>query len=66
MFEKIIFNVLAFTLFILIFFKLIRKNDTSYVYLLAIQFIGIEPKLINGILVWVNRASIKLEKPGVY
>lgn len=41
MFEKIIFNLFAFTLFILIFFKLIRKNDTSYVYLLVLQFIGI-------------------------
>lgn len=41
MFEKIIFNLFAFTLFILIFFKLIRKNDTSYVYLLGLQFIGI-------------------------
>ncbi len=47
MFEKIIFNVLAFTLFILIFFKLIRKNDTSYVYLLAIQFIGIAINFIE-------------------
>lgn len=41
MFEKIIFNLLAFTLFILIFLKLVRKNDTSYVYLLVLQFIGI-------------------------
>lgn len=41
MFEKIIFNLFAFTLFILIFLKLIRKNDTSYVYLLVLQFIGI-------------------------
>lgn len=35
MIEKIIFNVLAFTLFILMFIQLIRKNDTSYVYLLV-------------------------------
>ena len=41
MLEKIIFNLFAFVLFILIFLKLIRKNDTSYVYLLALQFIGI-------------------------
>ena len=44
MIEKIIFNLFAFTLFILMFFKFIRKNDTSYVYLLIVQFIGI---LIN-------------------
>lgn len=47
MFEKIIFNLFAFTLFILIFFKLVRKNDTSYVYLLMIQFIGIAINFIE-------------------
>ena len=41
MLEKIIFNLFAFTLFILIFLKLIKKNDSSYVYLLILQFIGI-------------------------
>ena len=41
MIEKIIFNVLAFTLFIILFFKLIRKNDTSYIVILAIEFVGI-------------------------
>lgn len=47
MFEKIIFNLFAFTLFILIFFKLVRKNDTSYVYLLIIQFIGVAINFIE-------------------
>lgn len=41
MIEKIIFNILAFSLFIIMFFRLIRKNDTSYVYALVLQFIGI-------------------------
>lgn len=41
MIEKIIFNVLAFSLFTVMFFKLIKKNDTSYVYLIVLQFIGI-------------------------
>lgn len=41
MIEKIIFNVLAFTLFIILFFKLIRKNDTSYIVILGIEFVGI-------------------------
>lgn len=41
MFGKIVFNVLAFTLFIMMFLKFIKKNDTSYVYLLILQFIGI-------------------------
>lgn len=41
MFLKIIFNLLAFTFFIFMFFELIRKNDTNYIYLLILQFIGI-------------------------
>lgn len=39
--EEVIFSLLAITFFIIIFFKIISKNDTSYVYFLAIQFIGI-------------------------
>ena len=39
--EKIIFNLLAFSLFIVIFSKIIRKNDTNYLSLLLLQSIGI-------------------------
>ena len=35
--EKFIFNILAFSLFIIIFSKLIRKNDTNYVFILVIE-----------------------------
>ena len=41
MIEKIFFNLIAFSLFILIFFKIIRKNDTNYIILLILQAIGI-------------------------
>lgn len=41
MIEKIIFNLLAFAIFVIIFGKFIKKNDTSYVYILGIEFIGI-------------------------
>ena len=41
MLEKLIFNMLAFSLFIIIFFKIIRKNDTNYIGLLILQAIGI-------------------------
>ena len=41
MIEKIIFNLLAFAIFIMVFGRFIRKNDTSYVYVLGIEFIGI-------------------------
>ena len=51
--EKLIFNLLAFTLFILMFIHFIRKNDTSYVYLLAIQFLGM---LLNFIELWCSKS----------
>ena len=53
MWEKLIFNLLAFTLFILMFINFIRKNDTSYVYLLAIQFLGM---LLNFIELWCSKS----------
>lgn len=39
--ERIIFNVIAFALFVIIFFKMIYKNDTSYTYILVMQALGI-------------------------
>ena len=47
MFEKIIFNVLALALFTITFLKLIKKNDTSYIYVLAIEFIGLTINFIE-------------------
>ena len=41
MIEKIIFNLLAFAIFILVFGRFIKKNDTSYVYVLGLEFIGL-------------------------
>lgn len=49
--EKIVFNLLAFTFFTIIFMKMIKRNDTSYVYVLGVQFIGI---VINFIELFVN------------
>ena len=48
--EKIIFNVVAFFLFVLIFFKMIRKNDTSYLGILILQAIGIAINFFEIIL----------------
>lgn len=45
--EKIIFNLLAFSLFIIIFFKIIRKNDTNYISLLGVQALGITISFIE-------------------
>ena len=40
MVERIIFNILAFVLFLVIFYKMIYRNDTNYIYSLAMQAIG--------------------------
>lgn len=47
MFESLLFNLLAFSLFIIIFFKIIRKNDTNYIGLLILQAIGIAISFIE-------------------
>lgn len=39
--EKFVFNILAISLFVIIFSKLIRKNDTNYVLILVLEAIGI-------------------------
>lgn len=45
--EKIIFSILAFYLFIIMFFKMIRKNDTIYISVLAMQALGIAGNFIE-------------------
>lgn len=52
MIEKILFNIIAFSLFVNIFiFKLIKKNDTSYLTIIIIEAIGIA---INFITILFN------------
>ncbi len=57
MFEKVLFNLLAFSLFIIIFFKIIKRNDANYIILLvfeaigiAISFVEIKLKIVENIL----------------
>ena len=38
---KIIFTLVAVALFVIVFFQMIRKNDTSFVSILIIEAIGI-------------------------
>ena len=47
MVEKILFTIASFALFMIIFLKMIHKNDTNYIYLLAAQAIGIILKFIS-------------------
>lgn len=39
--EQLIFAILAFALFIIMFYKIIKKNDTSYIVIIVLQAIGI-------------------------
>lgn len=39
--EQLIFIIIAFTLFVYMFYQLIKKNDTKYVPILAIEALGI-------------------------
>lgn len=50
--EKIIFNILAFSLFVLMFFKMIKKNDSNYVVVLCMQALGITINFIEIIFHW--------------
>ena len=47
MLEKICFNLTAFAIFIIIFFKIIRKNDTNYVSILVLEAIGLTISFIE-------------------
>ena len=51
--ERIIFNILAFSLFVVIFFKMLRKNDTNYTYFLIAQALGIAIGFI-GLIFRIN------------
>jgi len=58
--EKIIFNVLALFLFVLIFVMLIKKNDTNYVGLLILQAIGISINFIEILTLLYANAIIRI------
>ena len=45
--EQILFITTAFALFVYFFYQLIKKNDTKYVPILAIQALGIAIKFIE-------------------
>ena len=45
--EQILFITIAFFLFVYMFYQLIKKNDTRYVTILAIQALGIAIKFVE-------------------
>ncbi len=52
MIGRILFYLLAFSLFVYTFYNLIKRNDTSYIYLLIAEFIGL---LINFIFLVIGK-----------
>lgn len=45
--EKIIFSILAFYLFLVMFFKMMRKVDSVYIAVLVLQALGIALEFIE-------------------
>ena len=47
--ETLIFSVIPFALFVYIFYRLIKENDTKYVTILAIEALRNSNKIYNGL-----------------
>lgn len=47
--RTLIFSVIAFALFVYIFYRLIKENDTKYVTILAIEALRNSNKIYNGL-----------------
>lgn len=45
--EQLIFTVIAFTIFVYMFFRMIKNNDTSYVIILTLEAVGIALNFIE-------------------
>ena len=58
--EKIFFNMVAFFLFIFIFFKMIYKNDTNYIGTIILQAIGISINFIEIMTGFYNNIFFKI------
>ena len=63
MLEQLFFITVSVVLFGIIFFKMIKKNDTSYIILLAIEALGI---IIDGAGIIFNLATNKMLKTFIY
>lgn len=59
MIERILFNVIAFGLFLFLFFRMIQKNDTNYIYILALQALGIAISFL-GLIIGVELPIVVL------
>ena len=39
--EQLIFTVISFAIFVYMFFRMIKNNDTTYVFILVLEAVGI-------------------------
>lgn len=58
--EEIIFNLFAFSLFIVIVFKFIKKNDKIYICSLIFQFLGISINFMQLITIYKLNLFLKI------
>ncbi len=58
--EKILFNIFAFSFFTIIFFKMIKRNDTNYVAILCLEAIGIAMGFIEIIFTLEYSLNLKI------
>ena len=71
--ERIIFSTISFAMFIVYFLKLIKKNDTSYIDILGLQFLGIAINFIGllfgikyNIIVYIIMYFLCIIIPGIF
>lgn len=60
MVEKLIFNLIAIGLFIVVFFIMAKKNDTNYLYLLFVEMIGITINFLEQVTPVFNSIGFKI------
>lgn len=58
--EKILFNVIAFFLFIFIFIRMVYKNDTNYLIIIGMQAVGITINFVEIITATYGLLWLKL------
>ena len=59
--EQLIFTVISFAIFVFMFFRMIRNNDTTYVIVLVLETIGIALNFLEVFGIKLNIIFIMLK-----
>ena len=62
--EQLIFTFISFTIFVYMFFRMIKNNDTAYVIILILEAIGITLSkifIVLFLLFYSKRLSYRLD-----